>query len=641
MLDSLKKQADEAALTSLATKALYSNQTKKMMFESGVPLVEDVSVGAMQKAMSETMDAINGVNKRVLDDAYSTIGIGQNNQVGSMPALLESLDKSIPNEVARAQAKRMLQNAYSELYSGTSFTQGEITREGLSALKQKISENLVREGKPVKAANRQAADIYDSVAKHSQKFIANAYGPEVAKGFAEVNSKVAPLYKSIDSDLINYFRSGSNNPQAFVNQVVLEGKGERLSELSDFLKSIRKFGDQYAPLAADLEQKVHSVVRQGLIEKNLNRNLAGDDTFKKIDVLSLASTLNKLSSEGYPIDMLKLGNPKDLAKLANLSTVTQATRMTPSELKIYSSLVPSLAPNEAFARIAYRRELKEQLIKNGYVDTSSKNVRLQRVAQELGIKSRSAERAVADVLDSIKDDPVVKLLRNEDNSIARLNLRSADTDTFINSLMELPPSTVATVADTLKASGRTELLQDLKKAATAKVFKGMLITPDAPGLAAGFSDAKFGDFFGKAGDADRLNKFKALMGDDYKTLEKGLLSQMSGVARTRAALQTKAPSDLNVIVRGAALPASIGQGRSTTGNQLLAIAINNFLNASSYLGYHTAYLLYAAPATAPLFAKAGYSLDNLSRLAPAEANKLTIAYELARKRDEQDKQSAQ
>jgi hypothetical protein len=631
-----KEKAAIATREAIAQRAAYSEAAKKTLFENGIIGDDTVSVGAMQKAMTEANDAIAGSKKQLLNSVYSPLPIGENDQVGNINALVASLPNKIKGLVARGEAEQLLKNAYMKLYAPTSFVNGEITREGLAKLKGTIAEGLTQSGKSPTNANRIAGEIYDSVVTHSRDFVSRKYGEDVAKQMVSANRLAANLYSSLDSKLMDYFRSEVKTPKAFVSQVIEEANGGLMKNLNEFLTSVEAFGGSSKALANDLRSKVHSVVRQGLIERTLESE-SGGNVFKRIDVKSLVGQLTSLKNRGYPIAQLNLGKPEDLTKLNNVFSAAKNPSLSLSELNYWTSLSPYVGGDVANARVLFNRELKNQMLTNGALDFGKKESKLHGLAIQAKVNSDT----ISGQLKQIQSDPVYQLLNNKD--ITRINLNSPTTGDLIESLLTLPETTLKNVADTLEITGRGALLKDARSSMIASVFKGFLEPAMYRGAKAGFDDAKFTRFFTpKTQDQiTGLGQFKAfLSAQEFQALEKNIIKPMEGIAQRRAQAGIIPGSELATLIKGVALPSNFVNNQGVSKNQLLLGSITNFLNLIHSQRYNLAYMMHVNPVTAPVFASIGYNVNNISRLAPSQANKMAIALNLANNKDSEDMASA-
>jgi len=631
-----KEKAAIATREAMAERAAYSQAAKKVLFESGIPVDDTVSVGAMQKAMTDTNDAIVASKKQLLDSVYTPLPIKENDQVGDIRELLAYLPKKITGLISRGQAEELLKNAYQSLYAPTSFVNGEITREGLAQLKGTIAKGLTQSGETPKNANRIAGQIYESVVDHSKDFVARKYGKDVANQMASANRLASDLYSSLDSKLMDYFRSEVKTPKAFVSQVIEEGSGDLMRNLNDFLTSVEAFGGSSKALANDLRSQVHSVVRQGLIERTLDSQASGN-AFKRIDVKSLVNELTSLKNRGYPIAQLNLGKPEDLTKLSNVFSAAKNPALSMTELNYWTSLAPYVGGDVANARILFNRELKNQMLTNGALDFAQKESKLH----GLKIKAKVDADTLAAQLKAIESDPVYQLLNNKD--ITRINLNSPTTNDLIESLLTLPETTLKNVADTLEATGRSALLKDARSSMIANVFKGFLEAPMYRGAKAGFDDAKFTRFFSPKTQEQitGLGQFKAFLSQsEYQTLEKNIIKPMEGIAKRRAEAGIVPGSELATLIKGVALPSNLISNQGVSKNQLLLGSVTNFLNLVNSQRYNLAYMMHVNPVTAPIFANIGYNVNNISRLTPSQSNKIAIAFNLANNKDSEDMASA-
>ncbi|NBW23361.1 MAG: hypothetical protein EBR82_87000 [Caulobacteraceae bacterium] len=214
---------------------------------------------------------------------------------------------------------------------------------------------------------------------------------------------------------------------------------------------------------------------------------------------------------------------------------------------------------------------------------------------------------------------------------------------MIESLLTLPETTLKNVADTLEATGRSALLKDARSSMIANVFKGFLEAPMYRGAKAGFDDAKFTRFFSPKTQEQitGLGQFKAFLSQsEYQTLEKNIIKPMEGIAKRRAEAGIVPGSELATLIKGVALPSNLISNKGVSGNQLLLGSVANFLNLVNSQRYNLAYMMHVNPVTAPVFANIGYNVNNISRLAPSQANKIAIAFNLANNKDSEDMASA-
>jgi hypothetical protein len=189
----------------------------------------------------------------------------------------------------------------------------------------------------------------------------------------------------------------------------------------------------------------------------------------------------------------------------------------------------------------------------------------------------------------------------------------------------MSPSVVGEFVQTLETSGRTNVLNDLKKSAMAEVMRDLFSrTEDVAGKRINSKTAL--NFFQGENGAKRREILKTLMGDsEYANLEKNFSKPLERIVATREALSDSYTS-FNDVLKPVVSARNLIKGQSFSGTSFYS-ALSNVKKLIDQERYNTVYALYVNPSTANAYAGAMYDVDKFMKTSAANSFALKMAME--------------
>jgi len=569
------------------------------------------------------------VQSDALGSLYQQAGIGANDAVINKAGIVSAINRRARDSKTMLhgnEARRAALDQVDQLFSGADTLTLEQFRNARNAIATGLEDNRLF----ASSAGKLAGEAYSAIREASDDFISKNM-PDRAPAWANANKAAAEWYKARDSDFIRDFVDPSTGvlrqgkAGEFVNALT-QGKVEGFTDLAKLADAIQGTGEPAAQAASESFRKgVAQYIATGVLDSAaVNRATGLSSDAAVFDPRKLYTTLNKLQSQKFPVDSLGMGTAKDINALARIS---QGTSITRPELEEFFKNVSSLGGDVAAARLAYRRNVVENLLDLGSGNAVDKIRKTQSLARRARIDAATAQRE----LTAAQNDPLVKAFGE-----GTFGLSSDPTipgrEGWVASIRTLYPEQAKRLVDALPAATK----QDFRSRTAADIlaqYTGVTpgVTPNAP-------VKSIRDFFFSPSNEAERKTVRAIMGPEYAKMQE-VATKLEPVLKTQYLLKQGAErSRLNMTEQAGGIGALAGlaTGQSTTGF-VLGRQIGAIRKLADQGQYNLLYTLYVNPNFAPKFARASNNLEKFAN----ESGLHRVAIQAAMKQDEERKQAQQ
>jgi hypothetical protein len=619
--DALKLRADakDAAMTAAKDKYVY-DQGLERIFGGVSQRIGTVVNGASMDNLRSIARASKDSVEAGLDRAYANLNIGLNDPVVSVGDIVKSATKAsakglgLEGDIAKTEFINALGASLKTLDPTGS---GVISLEGYRKFRDSFVRELTEVTKDPNYANRVASSSYGIIKEAADSYIAKNI-PAKSEIWKLTNAQAAAVYGAKKSNVIELLAEGDMN--GILSLMKKEGTvAPILNEVNAYADAITGLGGSKSLNAANRFKKDFlGAIRDTLVEDSLNFGKGQDSAAKIVDFPKLITTLDELRQRKFPVELLDLGSAKDIRQLARVSSAGGEGGMTSDQFSKYIQNRKNLGEGAAAARTAYDRAYKDFLISNDVKNRANAAARMSKEAKAANFKAGEIEEA--QIL--AKQDPVVALLGNMNMGLSK---DASQNGRWVASLFSMSPSVVGQFVDALQTSGRTNVLEDLKKSAMATVMRDTFSKTDDVAMKRINSKNALNFFQGENGAA-RRDILKTLMGkEEYANFEKNFSKPLERIVNTRELLGDKY-SDFGDLVRPAVSAKGLLESRAT-GATLFKTAFDNVKKLVDEQRYNTIYALYVNPSTANAYAAAAYDADKFIKSSAANSFALKLAME--------------
>jgi len=618
--DSLKLKADakDAAMVAAQEKIVYDVGLQKIL--GGVsPKIGTVITGASMDNLRAVSKAAKDAIESGLDRAYLNLNIGQNDPVVSIEEIVRSATKAsakgkgLEGNIANSEFVTALGSSLKTLDpDGTGLLTLEAYRKFRDTFVQELSKTQSRSN-----ANRIASSSYNVIKEAADSYISKNI-PVKSEAWKLTNAQAAAVYSAKKTDVIELIAEGD------MTGVLSLIKNEKLAtpilnEIDAYAYSITGLGGKRAVNAANRFKKDFlGAMRDTLVEDSLHLGKGQDNVAKIVDFPKLITTLDELRQRKFPIEELNLGTAQDIKQLAKVVAAGKQGGMTSDQFSEYIKNSNNFGSEAAAARSAYDNAYKDFLISRDVKTRANAAARMDKEAKAANFQAGEIEKA--QILAA--QDPLVRLLND-----TRMNLSKdpSENGQWVASLFSMSPSVVGKFVGALEASGRPNVLEDLRKSAMSVVMRDTFSKTQEVAKKQINSKTALNFFQGENG-AERREILKTLMGDaEYLNFEKNFSKPIERIVNIRTALGGNYPNIDDYVKPLSTAKAAI-EGR----------IISGFTPSSAFSGirklideqrYNAAYLLYVNPATANAYAAAAYDADKFIKSSAANSFALKLAME--------------
>ena len=619
--DALKLRADakDAAMTAAKDKYVY-DQGLERIFGGVSQRIGTVVNGASMDNLRSIARASKDSVEAGLDRAYSNLNIGLNDPVVSVGDIVKSATKAsakglgLEGDIAKAEFVNALGASLKTLDPTGS---GVISLEGYRKFRDSFVRELTEVTKDPNYANRVASSSYGIIKEAADSYIAKNI-PAKSEIWKLTNAQAAAVYGAKKSNVIELLAEGDMN--GVLSLMKKEGTvAPILNEVNAYADAITGLGGSKSLNAANRFKKDFlGAIRDTLVEDSLNFGKGQDSAAKIVDFPKLITTLDELRQRKFPVELLDLGSAKDIRQLARVASAGGEGGMTSDQFSKYIQNRKNLGEGAAAARTAYDRAYKDFLISNDVKNRANAAARMSKEAKAANFKAGEIEEA--QIL--AKQDPVVALLGNMNMGLSK---DASQNGRWVASLFSMSPSVVGQFVDALQTSGRTNVLEDLKKSAMATVMRDTFSKTDDVAMKRINSKNALNFFQGENGAA-RREILKTLMGkEEYANFDKNFSKPLERIVNTRELLGDRY-SDFSDLIKPAVSAKGIAQNQAT-GGTLFASAFGNVKKLIDEQRYNTAYALYVNPSTANAYAAAAYDAGKFIKSSAANSFALKLAME--------------
>lgn len=618
--DALKLKADarDAAMVAAQERYAYDGGLQKI-FGGVSPRIGTVIRGASMDNLRAISKAAKDSVESGLDKAYLNLNIGQNDPVVSVEEIVRSATKAsakglgLEGNIANAEFITALGSSLKTLDpDGT----GLITLEGYRKFRDTFVQELSKTQSPTNA-NRIASSSYKVIKEAADSYVSQNI-PAKSAAWKLTNAQAAAVYGAKKTDVIELIAEG--NMDGVLSLIKKEGSAAPvLNEINAYAEAITGLGGRKSLNAANRFKKDFlGAMRDTLVEDSLNFGKGQDSAAKIIDFPRLITTLDELRQRKFPVELLNLGSSSDIRKLAKAVSAGKEGGMTSDQFSQYIKNRNNFGEGAAAARTAYDRAYKDFLISRDVKTRANASARMDKEAKAANFQAGEIEQA--QIL--AKQDPLIVLL---DNAKMNLSKDPSQNGQWVASLFSMNPSVVRPFVETLEASGRSNVLADLKKSAMAEVMRETFSkTQDVTKKRINSKTAL--NFFQGENGGQRREILKTLMGDaEYANFEKNFSKPIERIVNTRELLGDRY-SDFTDLVRPVVSAKGLLESRAT-GATLFKTAFDNVKKLVDEQRYNLVYALYVNPSTANAYAAAAYDADKFIKSSAANSFALKLAME--------------
>ena len=618
--DSLKLKADakDAAMVAAQEQIVYDIGLQTI-FGGVSPKIGTVITGASMENLRAVSKAAKDAIESGLDRAYLNLNIGQNDPVVSIDEIVRSATKAsakgkgLEGNIANAEFVTALGSSLKTLDpDGTGLLTLEAYRKFRDTFVQELSKTQSRSN-----ANRIASSSYNVIKEAADSYISKNI-PGKSEAWKLTNAQAAAVYGAKKTDVIELIAEGD------MTGVLSLMKKEKLAtpilnEIDAYAYSITGLGGKRAVNAANRFKKDFlGAMRDTLVEDSLHLGKGQDNVAKIVDFPKLITTLDELRQRKFPIEELNLGTAQDIKQLAKVVAAGKQGGMTSDQFSEYIKNSNNFGSEAAAARFAYDSAYKDFIISRDVKTRANAAARMDKEAKASNFQAGEIEKA--QILAA--QDPLVRLLND-----TKMNLSKdpSENGQWVASLFSMSPSVVGRFVDALETSGRSNVLEDLRKSAMAEVMRDTFSKTQEVAKKQINSKTALNFFQGENG-AERREILKTLMGGaEYANFEKNFSKPIERIVNIRTALGGNYPNIEDYV-----------KPLSTTKAAIEGRVISGFTPSSAFSGirklideqrYNAAYLLYVNPSTANAYAALAYDADKFIKSSAANSFALKLAME--------------
>lgn len=618
--DALKLKADarDAAMLAAQEKLVYDSSVRKVLDGVSQRIGTVISGASMDNLRAISKAAKDSIESG-LDRAYLNLNIGQNDPVVSIEEIVRSATKAsskgkgLEGNIAGGEFITALGSSLKTLDpDGTGLLTLEAYRKFRDTFVQELSKTQSRSN-----ANRIASSSYNVIKEAADSYIAKKI-PGKSEAWKLTNAQAAAVYSAKKTDVIELIAEGN------MTGVLSLLKNEKLvtpilNEINAYANSIVGLGGRRAVNAANRFKKDFlGAMRDTLVEDSLHFGKGQDSVAKIIDFPKLITTLDELRQRKFPIEELNLGTTKDIQQLARVVAAGKQGGMTSDQFSEYIKNRKNFGSGAASARSAYDSAYKDFLISRDVKTRANAAARMDKEAKASDFQAGEIEKA--QILAA--QDPLVRLLND-----TKMNLSKdpSQNGQWVASLFSMSPSVVGRFVDALETSGRSNVLEDLRKSAMAEVMRDTFSKTQEVAKKQINSKTALNFFQGENG-AERREILKTLMGGaKYANFEKNFSKPIERIVNTRTALGGNYPN-INDYVKPLSTAKAAVEGRVISGFTISS-AFTGLQKLIDEQRYNAAYFLYVNPSSANAYAAFAYDADKFIKSSAANSIALKMAME--------------
>jgi len=635
-----KEAATETAQKAAFERAAFDYEMNNFLGEGvRLPSLSALSSGQNTETLQKVINTTFDEQKSALGRMWGEVGIGLNDPLMTAEGLtrrIKTLSKDQNNMLSGEDAKRAALAQVKVLFPKIVGEKGPIlvSRERYLNLRDEIADGLEKNGMIRNRAEKLAGEMYSAVRGAADDYIVK-FMPDKAEKWQSFNKTAANWYDARSNPVIKDFvnpQTGSlreGKSAELVGQIISGNAAGTLRALNNFADSIAANGDSASIAAAQtFKDGVSTYIAKGVLESaTINRATGLASEAAQFDPTKLYQTVNKMASGGYDVSLLGFGKPEDLNRLAKMASNNMVTG---KEVTTFFNELGALGGDVASSRMAFRRELKQNLLADFGVRRSAEDVRRTlELSKRANIDAATAQAELA----AAEKDPLIAAL-GIGNFGFTADITSGKIGDALNSLLAIPNKPLRSLVSAIGIK-KPELLKDMRARKIAdlmekysNVIPGAIPSSDIRGLRNFMYSPSF--------DKERQG-LQILLGDDeYKNL-----IQLVDKVVPRSLAEAKLANQLGITsaspdnaAKGLFAAAGFLSGSLQTGT-VAAAGAGNVKKLFDGQRYSMLHYLYINPSSASSFAKIGYNLDKFVN--QSEIHRVSL--QLAAKKDDERQQA--
>ena len=652
-----KEVADKAQEAARRARLTYSSDSQKLVAEAEAALREKMRTKAafdqgLSKVLGPKLPSLFQIDpatvgleiKGVADDAtkaiklarsglYDATGIQINDAVVGLDEVLDRASKAsqrgglLQGKNANAEFMEAISSAFGD--------KGQLTREEFLEFKTMYAKKLAggsSDPKVINAAERKAAEQYNVLKDAASDYVGKKYGADVQAQWAAANGAYAQSVAALDSDVVSLL--SNQDFEGFFKQVKAGGKNspawKQLNQYADFLsgvsqKAIASGAVNPADLAVadNFRQHVYAAMMKGMLDDSLvdgarkASKIAGVDA---IDPQKFVKNIAELETLGeFPVKEVFGANATEFRRLARFIDKKLDGRINQSDLTEWLSMLPKDGADLATQRLVYRKSVQKAMMQT---DVKAQNAALRKAESEANLLNKNASALRAE-FNAAASDPLTRFFSDTNFKI--------DANDYVNNsklvqriVQEVEPSVIKKFVDSAKASGRSDLIDEIGKVAAADAVRRFI--PTQYEGANKLKLRELTDLFYSSNEAlsNQRENLRIIIGKDkYDVIKKQVIDPISEIIQGREKIQMRQPNAFND-VRALATIYGGAQGNITTG-AMVAQGGNNILKAADKGMYNLLTQIYLNPKIASKLQSVGYDLTKFAQLSPVYSAQVNAA----------------
>lgn len=628
----LVSEAEEALREKMRTKAAFDQGLSRVLGPK-LPSLFQIDPKTVALEIKDVADDATKAVKIARSGLYDATGIQINDAVVGLNEVLDRASKA-------SQSGGLLQgkNANAEFMEAISSAfgdKGQLTREEFLEFKTMYAKRLAggsSDPKVINAAEKKAAEQYNVLKDAANDYIGNKYGPDIKKQWVAANDAYAQSVSALDSDVVSLL--SNQDFEGFFKQVKAGGKNspawKQLNQYADFLsgvsqKAIASGTVNPADLAVadNFRQHVYAGMLKGMLDSSLvdgarkASKIAGIDAIDPQKFVKNIAELETLG--GFPVKEVFGANATEFRRLARFIDKKLDGRINQSDLTEWLSMLPKDGAELATQRLVYRKSVQKAMMET---DFKTQNAALRRAESEANLLNKNANALRAE-FNAAASDPLTRFFSDTSFKI--------DPNDYVNNsklvqriVQEVEPSVIKKFVEIARASGRSDLVDEIGKVAAADAIRRFI-----PTQYEGTNKLKLReltDLFYSSNDAltNQRENLRIIIGKEkYDVIKKQIVDPVSGIIRGREAIQGRQPNMFND-VRALATIYGSAQG-NITGGAMAAQGGNNIMKAVDKGMYNLLVHVYLNPKFASKLQSVGYDLTKFAKLSPVYSAELNTA----------------
>jgi hypothetical protein len=652
-----KEVADKAQEAARRARLTYSSDSQKLVAEAEAALREKMRTKAafdqgLSKVLGPKLPSLFQIDpktvaleiKDVADDATKAVKLARSGLYDATGIQINDavvgLDEVLSRASSASKSGGVLQgkNANSEFMEAIASAFGDksqLTREEFLEFKTMYAKKLASgssDPKVINAAERKAAEQYNVLKDAANDYVGKKYGVDIQNQWKAANNAYAQSVSALDSDVVSLL--SNQDFEGFFKLVKDGGKNSpawrQLNQYADFLSGVSKKAIESGAvnpadlaIADNFRQHIYAGMMKGMLDSSLvdgarkASKIAGSDA---IDAQKFVKNIAELETLGeFPVKEVFGANATEFRRLARFIDKKFDGHINQTELTEWLSMLPKSGVDLATQRLVYRKSVQKAMLET---DFKVRNAALRKAESEANLLNKNADALQAEFRVAASD-PITRFFSDTNFKI--------DPNDYVNNsklvqriVQEVEPSVIKKFVESAKASGKSDLVDEIGKVAAADAVRRFI-----PTQYEGTNKLKLReltDLFYSSNEAlsNQRENLRIIIGKDkYDVIKRQIVDPISDIIRGREAIQAKQPTAFND-VRALATIYGGAQG-NITGGAMAAQGGNNILKAADKGMYNLLTQIYLNPKIASKLQSVGYDLTKFAQLSPVYSAQVNAA----------------